>query len=379
MPRRETAPPPAAPRRAFAAALVLSLGGIAVAGMLIRLHYRAHLGFTSFCDLGERMNCDTVALSPHSVVLGLPVAAWGTLGYLVAAALSALGLLRRRPHEGWPAGLLILVAAFAVATSAALAVVSELVIRSFCIMCMASWGIAIALLAAAWAACRPGGAGAAVAADLAALRARPWFAASAAVALLAVAGVARASYPRYWEHRPAPAARAAPVPAGTTLARAALPSPGSERVVHEFSDFECPFCALAHQDMKALTASTPGLRVVSRHFPLDSACNPALKRRMHENACDYARASICAEAMGKGDEMDDALFANQKDKRPVAEIVKSLGLDPSRFEACLASKETADRLAADVEEGMRIGVRATPTFVVNGQVHSGRIPVELLR
>jgi protein-disulfide isomerase len=349
-----------------------------VAGVLVRLHYRAHSGFTSFCDLGEHMNCDAVALSPYSVVLGVPVAAWGALGYGLAAALAALGLLRRKPHEGWPAGLLFLVAAFAVGASAALAVVSELVVRSLCVMCLASWGIAAALFAASWAACRPAGPAAAVAADLASLRARPAVAAAAVVALLAVAGGARAAYPRYWERRAAVIARPTPAPGATIPARADL-SPGVERVVHEFSDFECPFCAIAHAEMKALTAQTPGLRVVSHHFPLDSACNPALKRRMHENACDYARASICAGSMGKGEEMDDALFANQKDRRPLSELVKGLGLDLARFEACVASRETADRLEADVQQGMRLGIRATPSFVLNGQVHSGRIPVELLR
>jgi protein-disulfide isomerase len=381
MPRRDTAAPPAqtAPRRALAAALLLSLGGLVIAGVLIRLHFRAHAGFISFCAINEHLNCDTVALSPYSVVLGVPVAAWGALGYALAAALSALGLRRGKPHASWPTGLLFLVAAFAVAVSAALAVVSEVVIRSFCIMCLASWATAVALLVAAWAACRPAGVAAAVSADLRLLRARPALALGTAVALLAVAGVAGAAYPRYWDHKALPVVRPAPAPGGITPVRTTPPAPGSERVIHEFSDFECPFCAIAHDQMKALTASTPGLRVVSRHFPLDSACNPALNRRMHENACDYARASICAEGMGKGEAMDDALFANQKTRRPLAELVKELGLDAARFDACVSSRETAERLDADVKEGMRLGVRATPSFVLNGQVHSGRIPVELLR
>ncbi len=157
------------------------------------------------------------------------------------------------------------------------------------------------------------------------------------------------------------------------------PAPGAETVVVEYSDFECPFCAIAHEQMKGVMALKPGLRVVQRHFPLSSECNPALNRVMHEKACEYARAAICAESMGKGDEMEDALFGLQKQKEPLDAVVKRLGLDPARFGACLASPQTKDRLASDVAEGQRVGIRATPTFFFNGKAYPGKIPDELLQ
>jgi len=379
MPRRATAAPtPAtpAPRRAFAAALVLSLGGLIIAGMLVRVHVNAHAGLTSFCDLGEHMSCDAVALSPHSIQLGLPIAVWGLLGYLAFTVLSALGLSSRKPHPAWPAGLLFLLSAVSVAGAVALAYVSEFVIHSFCVMCAASWAVSLALLVVSWLACRPAGVGAALAADLGALRARPAAAAAAAVALLALAGGARAAYPRYWE-KPALAPR--PAPGASLPARATPPAPGTELVIQEFSDFECPYCARAHEELKGLSLVKPGLRVIQRHFPLSTDCNPALNRRMHENACSYARAAICAEAMGKGDEMEDALFANQQKKEPLDVIVGRLGLEKARFDACLESQPTKDRLASDIAEATRLGVRATPSFYVNGQLHSGKLPDEILR
>ena len=377
MPQRDSESTTSLPRRALAAALVAALGGMALSVWLIRLHARAHAGFVSFCALGEGWNCDTVALSPYSVQLGLPVAAWGLLGFGVAATLATLGLVRHRQRLGWPSGLLFLASCVDVAACVALALVSEFLIHSFCVMCAASWTVALLLLAASWRACSPDGVIASIRADLAVLRARPAMVAIAAIAFLAIAGSASAAYPRYWDKPRRPTTGTSP--SGTTLAHAGHVAPGSEIVIQEFSDFECPFCALNHEDMKALVASRPGLRIVSRHFPLDMSCNPALKRPMHQKSCEYARAAICAEAQGKGGEMEDLLFADQKAQLGLDTIVRNLGLDRARFDACVGAKETADRLGADIQEGIQLGVKATPSFVVKGKVYSGKIPDEVLQ
>jgi protein-disulfide isomerase len=149
-------------------------------------------------------------------------------------------------------------------------------------------------------------------------------------------------------------------------------------VVVEFSDYECPFCARAHEQLATLRAARPDLEIVRRHFPLDAACNPALARSIHPSACALARAAICAEAQGRFAEMDDALFRNQQAREPVSRLAGRLGLDVAAFEACLASPATEARLARDVEDGMRAGVRATPSYVVAGKVYAGELPPGLL-
>lgn len=359
------APPPALPpRRAVWAALALSLAGLALSIALVRLHRQAHAGVASFCAISETVNCDRVATSRYSVVLGLPVALWGVFGYGVAVALAASGLSRRGPTQTWPSGLLVCVGAAASVVSLALALVSTFAIGALCLLCSGLWVVAAALLVAAWRGCRPLGVAAAVQADLAVVRAnRTRAAAFALVGAGAIALVATA-YPRYWEGRPVrpPAAPAGPGPA----------------VMVEYSDYQCPMCALAHEETRAFAARRPDVTLVRRHFPLDSSCNPALKRPMHPQACALARAAICAEAQGRFAEMDDALFENQRDGLPIPAIAERLGLDMGRFRECLASAETERRLAADIAAAIRDGVKATPTFVVRGVPVAGRIPVELL-
>lgn len=347
-------------------ALALSLAGLALSIALVRLHRQAHAGVASFCAISDTVNCDRVATSRYAVVLGLPVAVWGVLGYGLTAALAASGLARRRPTPTWPSGLLVGVGAIASAISLALALVSSFAIGALCLLCAGLWVVAAALLVAAWLGSRPLGVAAALRADLAAVRANR--AGAAAFALVGAGAVALAAtaYPRYWE-RPALASPVGAAPAGSGPA-----------VMVEYSDYQCPMCALAHEETRTFLARRPDVTLVRRHFPLDSSCNPALTRPMHPQACALARAAICAEAQERFAEMDDALFENQREGLPVSAIAERLGLDMGRFRECLASPETERRLAADIAAGRRDGVKATPTFVVRGVAVAGRIPVDLL-
>jgi uncharacterized membrane protein len=365
-------------RRALQLAAALAAAGLVVAVLLVRQHAQAHAGVESFCAVNDFVNCDRVATSRFSVVLGLPVAAWGALGYGLALVLALAGLRRSRPHETWPAGLLFLVGAAAAAAAVVLALVSELLIGALCLLCAASWAISVALFAASWRATRPAGVVEAVGADLAFLRRRPARAAGVAVAGAAAVLLLASAYPRYWERKPPAAAAPAGQPPAAGAAAAGTAAPAGAPVVVSFSDYECPFCALAHEDAKAVLASRPDMRLVKKHFPLDPACNPAINRAMHGSACLLASAAICAEEQGKLAPMEDALYANQQARRPLAELVAAVGLDPARLDECLRAPSTLRRLQADVAQGMAVGVRATPTYVVNGVPHAGKLPVELL-
>jgi protein-disulfide isomerase len=384
-------PPPAPTRAALLVALALGLAGVGVSIALTRLHADAHAGVASFCAISDTVNCDKVATSAYAVALGLPVSVWGILGFGLAAALAARGLAGRRPHASFPRGLLLLVAAASAATSVALALVSKLAIGAWCILCAAAWVVAAGILVAAAIACRPWGAGGAVRSDLRALRSAPLGTAFLVFLGLAAIFVARAAYPHYWEKpatggSAAPAAPGGPAPA-SPAAPAALPAPpGAENpgpgVVVEYSDYECPFCARAHVQTKALLERHPQWRLERRHFPLDPSCNPAVKRAIHPAACDLAKAALCAEEQGRLAEMDDALFERQRTKEPVADVARKLGLDVPRLEACLASPDTDRALSRDVDAGVRDGVRATPTYVVGGSERavtiSGELPEALL-
>jgi protein-disulfide isomerase len=363
-------------RPALIVAAVLAVAGVALSAVLIYEHAVAHAGGTSFCAINEYVNCDRVAMSPYSVLLGMPVAAWGALGYGLAFLLAIAGMVPGRRREVWPAGLLFLVAAAAACASVLLAGISTLVIGALCILCTASWLTSFALLAAAYRACRPEGPLAAVRGDLALLRERKVTTAVLALAGVALVALVVAAFPRYGSG--AQRNLGVPLPAGSAVQAANESQSKGPLVIVEFSDYQCPACARAYFDMKTLLAGRQGIQVVRRQFPLDSACNSALKRRLHPGSCDLAKVGICAEAQGKLEPMEDALFANQQAGRPVEELARASGLDMQKLAACLASAETEARLQSDIETGIRIGLKATPTFVVGGRQYAGALPPEAL-
>ncbi|MCI0433449.1 MAG: DsbA family protein [Gemmatimonadetes bacterium] len=136
-----------------------------------------------------------------------------------------------------------------------------------------------------------------------------------------------------------------------------------------FTDFECPFCARVNPTLDQLRAEYGArVRFVFKHFPLP----------IHPRAMLAHQAAIAAAAQGKFWEMHDRIFAAQQalDRATLVAHAKALGLDLPKFEHALDDPATQARIRADVDEGTRIGVQGTPTFVVNGRMFSGAQPYE---
>jgi protein-disulfide isomerase/uncharacterized membrane protein len=119
-------------------------------------------------------------------------------------------------------------------------------------------------------------------------------------------------------------------------------APKGQATVVEFVDFECPFCRDEYADLAPmLQASKDRVRVVRKLVPLT---------RIHPHALDAARAACCADLLGKGDAMADALFrapVEDLTKEGCEKIASGLGLAPASFAACLADPKTEERIASD--------------------------------
>jgi protein-disulfide isomerase len=132
--------------------------------------------------------------------------------------------------------------------------------------------------------------------------------------------------------------------------------------VVEYGDFECPNCKQAQPAVKLLLERFAGkVRFAFRHFPLEE---------VHPHALNAAQAAECAGGQGKFWEMHDLLFANQlhlrmKDLHGYAE---QLGLDMARFTAEMDDAVYLQRVREQLQSGLESGVRATPTFFINGRI-----------
>ena len=376
---REEAAPPRSARVLYAVALLLTLGGIGAAIELTRIHYLTHTdpSYHSICAVNETVNCETVAQSPYSVFLGLPISVWGVIAYTAWSLLFAWGLVSRRLHRAWPAGLLFAAALIASGVSALMAYISFVRIDALCLFCATLYAISGLLLPISGAILftvrvHPL---AAIGRDLAALLRRPVLLAALLALAGASVGVTRALVQPWWHH-----------PGWEDLAD--LPSGVDENGHHwigaadpiltvvEWSDYECPYCRRAHKNMRTMVGDhRDEVRLIHRHVPLDQSCNDQVKRPFHRRACEFARAAECAAEQGRFWEMNDALFSVQNDVRArdvdIKLLAVQLGLDRSRFDECLASPRPARAVARDLAEAHEKKIRGTPTFFIRSQPYPG--------
>ncbi|MFN7760827.1 MAG: DsbA family protein [Pseudanabaena sp.] len=136
-------------------------------------------------------------------------------------------------------------------------------------------------------------------------------------------------------------------------------------IMAEFSDFECPFCARGHAVVKEFMSKNQNdVTLVYKHFPLSE---------IHAQAEPAAFASWAAFQQGKFWEYHDALFEQQNKlgEEFYWELSKNLQLDIYRYNRDRQSKESKEAVKKDFELGKSLGVRGTPSFVVNGIFFSG--------
>ena len=130
----------------------------------------------------------------------------------------------------------------------------------------------------------------------------------------------------------------------------------------EYGDFECPNCKQAAPAVKLLLQRFTGrVRFIYRHFPLEE---------VHPHALQAALAAEVAAGQDKFWPMHDLLFDNQPHLKPpqLRRYAERLELNIVRYDADMADTVYLQRVREDIEGGSRSGVRATPTFFVNGVI-----------
>jgi protein-disulfide isomerase len=142
----------------------------------------------------------------------------------------------------------------------------------------------------------------------------------------------------------------------------------------EFLDPECESCASVAPQVKAMLKEYDGksVRFVARYMPL------------HPNAKLAVQYMESAGEQGKYWEYQEKLFAMQGEwgtkhgpsahaapTAPVSTLFekygKEIGLDPQKLNASAGNSDYTQKADRDLNDGRALGVRATPTFFVNGR------------
>ncbi len=151
-----------------------------------------------------------------------------------------------------------------------------------------------------------------------------------------------------------------------------------ELTIVEYSDYQCPACVGANPYIESIVKTTPGIRLVYRHLPLES---------LHDKAFLAAEAAEAAGAQGKFWEMHSLLFEHaysgyvaqqtgqttqewialsvEEVPAEFAKFAQELGLDVERFTNDLKNGTYKKEVDADLNEFATLGLDfATPTFII---------------
>lgn len=149
------------------------------------------------------------------------------------------------------------------------------------------------------------------------------------------------------------------------------PDSGAVEIV-EFADYECPACQVFDQVefpyVRDRLVATGKVRFVYRDYPLDQ----------HRWSRFAAHAAACANAEGKFWELHEAIYRTQSEwagSRSAGarfrDLARDVGVNLAAYDACMNSLQYAGRIQAMLDLGVRLGVNATPTFVIGGRLYPG--------
>lgn len=368
-------------RAPFIVCLVIALIGVGLSMELIHVHNQVHdpQGEIPSCDYSDRLNCSDVALNRWSTVMNVPTAAWGFLAYAGFALLTLAGI-RRRTFPSGPGGLLFWASLPAFGFGLFLMYIMANEVGAWCVNCLGLDAVNAGLVICGTFAVSRRGVVRALYEDLAAVGDNK----PAAIALFG--GPVLAGVLVTMAYSVEPSAEEDPVvtlpdggfaPARGEVNLEGAPATGPDdaliRIV-EFSDYQCPFCSAAHDEIRAVMEEHEDqFQFIHFHNPLDMACNPAIPRPFHSHSCMASAAAICAHRQGRFWPMNDLLFEHGRnlDEPMIRRLAERARLDWERLDSCMRSDSTRERILHDLEQGLQLPVAGTPAFLINGRVVGG--------
>ena len=156
--------------------------------------------------------------------------------------------------------------------------------------------------------------------------------------------------------------------------------PNAPVKIIEYADFQCPFCVRYWQDTEPqiISAYVATGKVFYEYRSVGAFLGP--------DSASAAEAAYCAGDQGKFWEYHDLLFANWTGENvgdfapaKLRQYASAAGLDLNKFDDCLSRGLHADQVQQDVTDAQADGVRATPSFLVNGKLLEGAQPFDVFQ
>jgi protein-disulfide isomerase/uncharacterized membrane protein len=379
-------------------ALMGALASFAAHVYLTLHYYPLKFGFAggqSICNLNAKFDCDAVAASSFSALLGMPLALWGAATNLVLFFLMLFCWLEWSENPERLKRWTLALAGVTLSASVIMGVISLTQMQSYCLFCISIYILSAIVFFSFqgllkepfWMHFKT---------DFAHLwgESKGILGAYAAVPVLVILGhqffmqnfgsdqlqrLVDESV-QTWQSAPKQNFVAKPSLVMGPSADAA------KMTLVEFADFRCSHCRHASYTLDAFVTSHPDVRFEFYSFPLDGACNEKIEASSGLS-CRLATAVYCAEKDKKGWPLHHRLYDIQDQVNQLATVteldpvlaknVSELGLNWDQLQSCMNDPASQDAIRAQAKQGALVNVMGTPTIFVNGRLldHAQMIPV----
>ena len=363
--------------------ILLAGSGLAASIYLSVSHFRVFtdIGYRSFCAISRAINCDTVSQSPYAIFLNAPVPIWGIIGYTFLLIFVAL-FVRPKGSEGRGLAIAYTISLAFSGYSVILAFMSSYYIGAYCIVCIYTYAVNFLLAYMTWLVRKRFESKnyiRALKSDIKYLKQQPKMSVSIVGVLVCSIISIVSFFPAYWNLE----LSAGPLKLPTGITDDGHPWIGSDSeqiVITEYTDYLCFQCKKMNLYLREFVFRHPDkIKLVHRHFPMDSRFNPSLNAPFHEGAGIMALIAIHAAENGKFWPVNDYLFsiAGHGARIDINEIAAKSGLNVSKIKDALNDPDIRQKLMQDIQQGLKFGLTGTPSYVIEDRVYHGMIPAEV--
>lgn len=143
---------------------------------------------------------------------------------------------------------------------------------------------------------------------------------------------------------------------------AVIGNPQGSKVLVEFTDYNCPYCAMSQADVQRLVESDPEVKVVIREWSIFQGSEIASKM------------ALAAAKQGKYPAFHDAMFRlGPVSPESVEAAAREAGLDLERARVDAESDEVAQEIARNHALATQLGFTGTPSWVTRDRAFEGAV------
>jgi len=145
-----------------------------------------------------------------------------------------------------------------------------------------------------------------------------------------------------------------------------LGSANPKLTIVEFGDFSCPACKNSFSILREVGFKYKDkVRIIFRNFPVIS-----------DYSLNLSLGGECAGEQGLFWPMYDKLYLNQgiSTIKEIENVFARIGGNEKKFSTCLKNRKYLKRVQKDLNDGIKLNLKGTPSWFFNGYKINGEIP-----